>query len=59
MDQENITITGGSTSYVIVGLEEGSKYTITVTASNAAGSSGANITAMIEETGKKESIIVT
>ena len=31
-------ITDGSTSYNIVGLEEGSSYSIVVTASNAAGS---------------------
>ena len=31
-------ITDGSTSYTITGLEEDSSYTITVTASNAAGS---------------------
>ena len=31
-------ITGGSSSYTITGLEEDSNYTITVTATNAAGS---------------------
>ena len=31
------TITDGSTGYVIMELEENSNYTITVTASNAAG----------------------
>jgi len=34
----NSTITDGSTSYSIDNLEEGSSYTITVTATNAAGS---------------------
>jgi len=32
------TITDGSTSYTITGLEEDSSYTVTVTATNAAGS---------------------
>ena len=32
------TITDGSTSYTMTGLEEDSSYTITVTATNAAGS---------------------
>ena len=37
-DGGNSTITDGSTSYSIEILEEGSSYTITVTATNAAGS---------------------
>ena len=36
--RNSITITDGSTSYTITGLEEDSSYTITVTATNAAGS---------------------
>ena len=36
--EDNATITGDSTSYTIKGLEEDSNYTITVTATNAAGS---------------------
>ena len=38
-DQGNSTLTGGSTSYDLVGLEENSRYTVTLTASNEAGSS--------------------
>ena len=38
VDVGNTTITDGSTSYTISGLEEDSNYTITVTATNAAGS---------------------
>ena len=34
----SITLAGGSTSYIITGLEEDSSYTITVTATNVAGS---------------------
>ena len=37
-DEGNATITDRSTSYTIAGLEEDSSYTITVTATNAAGS---------------------
>ena len=37
-DESSATITDGSTSYTITGLKEGSSYTITVTATNAAGS---------------------
>ena len=37
-DGGNSTVTDGSTSYSIENLEEGSSYTITVTATNAAGS---------------------
>ena len=37
-DGGNTTVTDGSTSYSIKNLEEGSSYTITVTATNAAGS---------------------
>ena len=37
MDQGSETITDGSTNFVIVGLEEDSSYSITVTASNSIG----------------------
>ncbi|CAI8057697.1 hypothetical protein GBAR_LOCUS31429 [Geodia barretti] len=37
-DQGTVTIIDGSTSYVISGLEENSRYIIRVTASNAIGS---------------------
>ena len=44
-DQGNTTITDGSTvSYDIPELEENSRYIVTVTASNSAGSSGASNT---------------
>ena len=36
--KSSTTITDGSTSYTITGQEENSSYTITVTATNAAGS---------------------
>ena len=52
-DEGNTTITDGSTSYEIMGLEEDSSYTISVTAVNAAGSSAVSetVTAMTEEAG--------
>ena len=37
-DEGSATITNSSTSYTITGLEEDSSYTITVVATNAAGS---------------------
>ena len=54
-DMDSTTITGGSTSYDIMGLEEDSSYTITVTASNSAGSSGVSntVTAMTLEAGER------
>ena len=50
-----IYITGCSTSYDIMGLEEDSSYTITVTASNSAGSSAVSntVTAMTLEAGER------
>ena len=41
-DQDSTTITDGSTSYTIGGLEEDSRYTITVTASNTLGGRTSN-----------------
>ena len=38
MDEGSTTITDGSTSYTISGLQEGSNYTVNVTATNTAGS---------------------
>ena len=38
-DMNRVTIANGSTNYDIIGLEEDCSYTITVTASNSAGSS--------------------
>ena len=54
-DMDSTTITGGSTSYDIMGLEEDSSYTITVTASNSAGSSAVSNTAteMTMEAGER------
>ena len=48
------TITDGSTSDEIMGLEEDSSYSLTVTAANAAGSSAVSetVTAMTEEAGE-------
>ena len=51
-DEDSTTITDGSTSYDIMGLEEGSSYIVTVTASNAAGSSAVTVTAMTPEAGE-------
>ena len=53
VDEGSATITGGSTSYTISGLEEDSSYTITVTATNAAGSAvSVPVTAMTGEAGE-------
>ena len=54
-DMNSTTITDGSTSYDIMGLEEDSSYTITVTASNSAGSSAVSntVTAMTLEAGER------
>ena len=53
VDENSATITGGSTSYTISGLEEDSSYTITVTATNAAGSAvSVPVTAMTGEAGE-------
>ena len=53
-DEDSISLTDGATSYDIVGLEEGSSYSITVTASNAAGSSAVSntVTATTLEAGE-------
>ena len=53
-DEDSISLTDGSTSYDIMGLEEDSSYSITVTASNAAGSAVSNtVTAMTPEAGER------
>ena len=54
-DEGSTTITDGSTSYEIMGLEEDSSYSLTVTAVNAAGSSAVSetVTAMTEEAGER------
>ena len=43
-DEGSISLTGGSTSYDIVGLEEDSSYSFIVTAHNIAGSSAVSNT---------------
>ena len=54
VDEGSATITGGSTSYTITGLEEDSSYTITMTATNAAGSAvSVPVTAMTGEAGEE------
>ena len=52
-DEGSATITDGSTSYTITGLEEDSSYTITVTANNAAENAVSDtVTGMTGEAGK-------
>ena len=52
MYENSTIITGGSTSYTITRLEEDSNYTITVTATNAAGSAvSVPVTRMTREAG--------
>ena len=53
VDEGSMSITDGSTSYMITGLEEDSSYSITVTATNAAGSSEVSdtVTAVTGEAG--------
>ena len=55
-DEDEGSDTISSTSYDIMGLEEDSRYSITVTASNAEGSSEVSntITSMTEEAGEKQ-----
>ena len=54
-DMGSITFTDDSTSYEIIRLEEDSTYSITVTASNSAGSSAVSntVTAMTMEAGER------
>ena len=59
-DEGSVTITDGSTSYDITGLEEDSNYIITVTASNSSGRRidlSNNITAMTLEAGNKHILL--
>ena len=52
-DEGSTTITDGSTSYTITGLEEDSRYAITMTATNAAGSAASDpVTGMTGEAGE-------
>ena len=53
VDEDSATISGSSTSYTISGLEEDSNYTITVTATNTAGSAvSVPVTAVTGEAGE-------
>ena len=53
VDEGNATITSTSTSHTISGLEEDSNYTITVTATNTAGSAvSVPVTAVTGEAGE-------
>ena len=53
VDMNSTTISGSSTSYTISGLEEDSNYTITVTATNTAGSAvSVPVTAVTGEAGE-------
>ena len=57
-DEDSISLTDGSTSYDIMGLEEDSSYSITVIATNAAGSSAVTVTAMTMEAGERLLLLV-
>ena len=52
-DKDRVSVNG---AFTITGLEPGNRYTITVTVSNSAGSSGVSktVTAMTEETGERD-----
>ena len=51
--RSSTSITDGSTSYTITGLEEDSSYTITVTVTNAAGSIATHpVTIVTQEEGE-------
>ena len=54
-DEDSATISGGSTSYNIMGLEEDSSYSITVTANYRVGSNAVSntVTAMTLAAGEK------
>ena len=53
-DKGNSTITDGSTNYDIMGLEEDSSYSISVTANNVAGSSAVSNTVTAMTLGESE-----
>ena len=60
-DEDRVSVNGAFTSYITTGLEPGNRYTITVTVSNSAGSSGVSntVTAMTEETGREAQMFKT
>ena len=51
-DEGSVTVSAASFDYLINGLEQDSRFTVTVTASNAAGSSQVTVTAMTDDAGK-------
>ena len=54
-DEGNTTITDGSTSYDIMGLEEDSNYTVSVMAINSIGNANSDtVTGMTVEAGTKK-----
>ena len=57
-DERTISETGDFTSYTIMGLEPGNRYTITVTVSNSAGTAPVSspVTAMTLEAGERERV---
>ena len=57
-DERTISLNGDFTSYTIMGLEPGNRYTITVTVSNSAGTAPVSntVTSMTQETGEREYI---
>ena len=58
-DEGSATIADGSTIYTIIGLEEDSSYTITVTETNAAGSAVSDpVTGMTGEAGEGDYYIL-
>ena len=57
-DEGSMSITDGSTSYMITGLEEDSSYSITVEAMNSIGMATSNTaTGMTQEAGKQQTVI--
>ena len=58
-DEDSVTISGSSTNHDITGLEEDSRYSITVRATNDAGSSedSNTVTAMTLEAGERDTIV--
>ena len=56
VNERTISVNGDLTSYTIMGLEPGNRYTITVTVSNSAGTAPVSntVTAMTQKTGERE-----